>query len=132
MIEEGRDENRLLTLHCGKPMGAVRQVRKDRWNPSKAVIRYRAYRDRLREAWPEGLTIPKAGLYLVFFCAAPASDPERIGRAVYPTPDGDNLEKAFFDALLKQDSMIWHIAGRAKIYAAPGNERIELVYPKPI
>lgn len=92
-------------------MGAVRQGRGDRWRPSPAVLRYRAYRDELKI---KGVTLP-AGAFAHMVFVLPMSPSwsakKRAAMEGFPhlyKPDRDNLEKAVLDALLDDDAHIWN------------------------
>ena len=108
------------------PVAKPRQTQRDKWNPSKAVIKYRAYADKLRST---GLTIPEAGYHITFILPMPKSwaKSKRAAKDGGPhqqRPDKDNLEKAVLDALFKEDSHVWD--GRAtKIWGEVGKIIIE-------
>ncbi len=90
-------------------MGAVRQVARDRFKPSDAVLRYRCYRDEVRL---RGVTIPEPYYHMVFVLAMPDSWSERrkvaqFGQPHLQKPDKDNLEKGVLDAVLLEDKAVW-------------------------
>ena len=114
------------------PVGKPRSTRfTDRQAP--ALVRYRLFRDALQgAAAKEGFVPPEAGASLVFYLPMPRSWSEREKRAMdgqphQQKPDKDNLEKAFWDALLGEDSRIWHTASVEKRWAREG--RIEVTVP---
>lgn len=85
------------------PVAAPRQTRKDRFSPSPAVRRYRAYWDELRIRCPR-LEIPRdvERISLEFTIAMPGSWSRRKraeldGQPHRQKPDIDNLIKAIFD-----------------------------------
>lgn len=106
------------------PMGAVRQSRRDAWDPSPAVARYRAYRDELR------LKIGKFKLgpelpFIRFYLPMPKSwsqkkRTEMGGQPHQSKPDLDNLIKAFKDALAVEDAHVWRYAGAEKLWGSVG------------
>lgn len=119
------------------PMGKPRQTRSDKWKRRPAVLRYRAFADKLRvEAARTGFRPKEAGMYLRFWIPMPESWSKKrkramIGRPHRQRPDADNLEKAFLDALLEEDSAVWHIAGREKRWHLHGAIEVEIHPPPP-
>ena len=112
------------------PMGAVRQTRADAWRKRDCVLRYRAYRDELRRK-ARGFVVPECDYHLHFFLPIPESWSAKKklaseGQPHQSKPDKDNLEKAFLDALLEEDSRIWD--GRVtKRWSAKPRIEIELI-----
>ena len=91
------------------PVSAPRQVRKDKWDPSPHVQKYRAFRDEVRI---RGVRVPIEGFHIVFLIPMPKSWPnykkEKMRYKPHrQKPDKDNLEKALLDALYGEDSFIW-------------------------
>ena len=91
----------MIVAPC-EPMGAPRQTRADTWKRRLVVLRYRAYKDRLRAAC--GRPAVPLRLYLSFYLTMPASwsKAERARMANEPhrsKPDIDNLAKGVMDAL---------------------------------
>lgn len=95
------------------PVSKPRQTQRDKWNPSKAVQKYRLYADRLRAGFKKaGLTFPDSSYHLTFIVKMPkswskAKRAEHDGQPHRAKPDKDNLEKAVLDALHKEDSHVW-------------------------
>ena len=105
----------------GQPVGGVRQTRRDKFNPSEAVKRYRAWRDLARAhagpvpppetvidvSWVAYLRPPKTrkvGGKTKHF-----NEAERlklVGVRAWTKPDRDNIDKALLDALWPEDSDI--------------------------
>lgn len=90
------------------PTPAPRQVRRDAWNPSPSVQRYRAYRDEIRVL---RITMPERPR-LLFLLPMPRSWSARKreqlrGMPHRAKPDADNLTKAIKDATLGEDSQVW-------------------------
>ena len=97
-----------------EPVPAPRQSPRDKWKPSKAVLRYRAFRDEV--AWMK-LKLPEDFFHVVFLIETPRSWSrtkrlEHIGLPHLPTPDADNLAKALIDAVYRNrnDSVVWNYA----------------------
>lgn len=90
---------------------------------ARAMRRYSAYRDELRALWAVAdLALPEAGLQLAFFLPMFKSwsdkrRREHLGMPHRRKPDTDNLVKAFIDALVREDSMVWHLGEPAKYWA---------------
>lgn len=100
----------MIKLWPVTPVPAPRQVHKDKFNPSLAVRRYRAFRDelRLRQVW-----IPLDYHHVLFLLPMPTSwkPQDRLDSDLMPhrqTPDRDNLEKALLDATFENDCQIWN------------------------
>lgn len=98
----------LLGVFDVEPMGKPRESRRDKWNPSPAVQRYRAQRDRIRlklkKIGIKAIDFPRAGVHVVALIAPPKSWTKKKKRAHYFTlcealPDCDNILKAFLDAV---------------------------------
>lgn len=91
------------------PCPAPRMTVSDRWKKRPCVMRYRQFRDDLFNGYQKHLPVP---CKLTFVLPMPDSWPAKkkaaySGKPHVQTPDLDNLAKAVFDALLKQDSHIW-------------------------
>ncbi len=94
------------------PVAKPRMTRSDKWNQRDCVMRYRSYCDALRAAWGDR-EVPDA-IDIVFYMPMPASWSQKKrdrmnGLPCQSKPDIDNLIKAFFDALLKDDARIWSV-----------------------
>ena len=112
-------------------MAAPRQSRSDAWNPSPAVLRYRAFRDELRIKVAQAGYEPGDVLRVTFYLPMPASWSQRKRRLMegqphQQKPDTDNLLKGFCDALLADDAHIWDMHAR-KRWAVAGAIEIEAV-----
>lgn len=111
----------MIRLYPVDPIAAPRQTQKDRWRPSPATQRYRAYRDELRI---KGLAIPEPFHHFVFVLAMAEGWPERKkadheGMPHHLKPDRDNLEKAVLDTYFGEDRHIWNGA-TTKIWGRRG------------
>lgn len=117
------------------PMGKPRMTQSDKWHKRPAVVRYREFCDRLRaEAARQGFVPTDAGMYLRFWLPMPKSWSKKkkramIGRPHQQKPDADNIEKAFLDALMTDDSTVWHIAGREKRWHLHGAIEVTIMEP---
>lgn len=90
------------------PVGKPRMTRRDRWAKRPAVVRYRAFKDQVREL---GITLPKSGARVTFVLPMPRSWSRSLreamnGRPHEQKPDVDNLAKALLDALFDDDAAI--------------------------
>ena len=65
----GREDIYLPVTPYGKP----RMTRRDQWAKRPAVIRYRAFCDAVRAAWPAGVPYPAAGAHVTFWLPMPKS-----------------------------------------------------------
>lgn len=99
----------MIYVYPVTPVSAPRQVHRDLYNPSNHVKRYRAYRDelQLRRAF-----VPNNYHHLIFVLEMPRSwsakkRAELEGQPHQSKPDRDNLEKAYLDAVLGEDSHVW-------------------------
>lgn len=105
-------EDHLEIVLPGEPMGAVRQNRSDAWKQRPAVLRYREFRDRLRDAAgevPDANDVLRVDIEATF--EPPKSWPKKkrlaaIGELHRVRPDKDNIEKAVTDCLWRQDAAI--------------------------
>ena len=104
------------------PCPAPRQVRSDKWDPRPAVVRYRAFRDKVRAL---GVQIPASGVVAIRFeIAVPPSwsdvrKARAIGQPHQQRPDLDNLVKSLLDACLKKDAHVWSTAS-VKVWGRTG------------
>jgi Holliday junction resolvase RusA-like endonuclease len=111
-------------------MGAVRQVARDRFNPSDAVKRYRSYRDEVRL---RGVEVPTEFFHLVFVLGMPASwskrkRAEHVGQPHRSKPDKDNLEKGITDAIFGEDKGLWD----GRVTKLWGERPFLIVSPEPM
>lgn len=121
------------------PMGKPRMTQRDRWAKRPAVLRYHAFKDRLREcladlpclrALLEGGTVHH--LSWTAYLPMPPSWPKRkraalAGALHRAKPDRDNIDKAILDALFSEDSGI--ASGHLEKRWDDGNgPRIEMVF----
>lgn len=107
------------------PVSAPRQVRSDTWAPSLHVRRYRAFKDHVRRL---GVQV-RAGDRVTFVLAMPRSwsktkRAQMDGRPHQQKPDVDNLLKALWDAVEKDDSHLDRVC-LAKVWGVRGAIEIE-------
>jgi Holliday junction resolvase RusA-like endonuclease len=86
-------------------------TRSDKWKKRPCVMRYRAFRDRVREM---GMEI-KAPCKITFYLPMPPSWSKKKcaafnGQPHMNKPDIDNLIKSVFDAVFEDDAHIWSVA----------------------
>lgn len=96
-------------------------TRRDRWSPSQAVEKYWDWKDRLVLAWEELEIEPPTTAHIIFLFGFPKTYPKKkkaklIWKPHEQKPDTDNCIKAFFDALMTDDKMVWDIRG-TKLWA---------------
>jgi Holliday junction resolvase RusA-like endonuclease len=94
------------------PVAKPRMTRSDKWNQRDCVMRYRSYCDELRLQWGSR-EVPHT-FHVVFIIPMPNSWSEKKrllfdGQPHQSKPDDSNLLKAFEDALLEEDSVLWDI-----------------------
>jgi Holliday junction resolvase RusA-like endonuclease len=117
------------------PVGKPRMTQRDKWAQRPAVLRYREYCDRLREAMPD-YVLPST-LGLIFYIPMPRSWSARkrtatLGAPHDQKPDIDNLAKGFMDAFKTEDKhvsllhveKVWSVEGHVDIFDAVHDERL--------
>ena len=97
------------------PVPKPRMTKSDRWKRRPSTDRYWLYKD-LIQSTKGDFVMPKKDYWIVFYIPMPKSWPQKKkDKFLYTphlkTPDKDNLEKAFLDAMMSQDCKIWD--GRA-------------------
>lgn len=95
------------------PIPKPRQTQSDRWKQRPCVMRYRAFKDQIKAS---GLAVPECGCRMIFVLPMPSSwskkKKDRMrGMPHKQRPDTDNLVKAVLDAVLTEDSHIYHVDG---------------------
>lgn len=106
------------------PCPAPRQSRRDAWNPSDRVMRYRAFRD---ECALRRVSVPAAGAAITFVLPMPASwsgkkKAAMLGQPHTQKPDLDNLLKALIDAVYRDqcDGVVHHYRDLRKVWGEVG------------
>jgi Holliday junction resolvase RusA-like endonuclease len=129
----------------GCPVGAVRQVRSDKWKDRPRVLRYRLWRDLARLAEREarmkhmmalGKNARTIGapdeVHLVAWFDLPRERSSRANLDRLPDgphrekPDADNVLKSLMDALFEEDKAV-HIVSCSKRWAREGGARLEVL-----
>lgn len=118
------------------PTTKPRMTQRDRWKKRECVVRYHAFKDRVRFA---KLVLPEQGYHVVFVIPMPKSWSKSkrqamCGQPHQQKPDKDNLEKALLDALYQDDchvwdgrvSKVWGNTGRIIVLEAGGFDVSEL------
>lgn len=95
------------------PVPKPRQTQRDRWAKRPAVVRYRAFKDQVREL---GIDVPETGSRMIFVMPMPQSwsnkkKAQMLGQPHKQKPDTDNMIKAVLDSVHKEDSQIYHVDG---------------------
>ncbi len=103
------------------PVPKPRMTQRDKWNPSKATLRYRAYKDDLNNLFKD--EIP-ARLEVVFGMPMPPSWSEKKKKLKNITPhqqkpDIDNLVKGLLDDLCEDDAYVYEVNAR-KVWTRSG------------
>ena len=96
------------------PMGAVRQTQADRWKKRPAVLKYRSFRDKIRQKCIDGGFELGESFEILFYIAMPESWSKKKKERMFmqphnQKPDIDNLIKSVMDALKKDDKKVWKI-----------------------
>jgi hypothetical protein len=100
------------TFYVIDPVPAPRMLRSDIWKERECVVQYRQFKDHVRGL---GVTLPEPPYTVVFYLPFPPgySEKKRAALRGQPhtlKPDLDNLLKALWDALDKQDQQQWSIS----------------------
>lgn len=97
----------IFTIH-GAPLGKPRMTQRDKWKKRPCVMRYREWADRARAAAPKDMTQDPVSVDWTAYLPMPASWSAKkrasmTGQLHRQKPDSDNISKAIFDALFKND-----------------------------
>ena len=111
----------------------------DKWKKRKCVLEYRAFADEMRLRVPRGTDLNNHAILFTMPMPKSWSKKKKAEMDFKPhksRPDIDNLLKAVFDALYKEDSGIWQTHA-AKVWGYEGSiqlrempesrERLQLV-----
>jgi len=98
------------------PVPKPRMTRSDAWRKRRCVVRYWEFKDELLIKLGRDFVMPECDYHIIFYLPMPKSWSrkkrlEMDGKPHQQKPDKDNLEKAFLDCVLADDSKIWD--GRA-------------------
>lgn len=90
---------------------------------ARAVLRYKDYKKELKQIWAhKGYPFPNAGVQCTFLLRMNQTSWSRkkknelFGQPHMQKPDVDNLLKAFMDAIVPDDSTVWHLGGPKKLW----------------
>ncbi len=103
------------------PCPAPRQVRSDAWRPRPMVVRYRAFRDKIRTL-VRGSLEPQFEVEFHVPMPPTWSKKKKATMAGQPhqnRPDLDNYLKAFIDALCEEDKFVYAVRA-SKFWAEEG------------
>lgn len=118
------------------PMSKPRMTIADKWKKRPVVLRYREFKDRLRDECQRiGLTeFPEAHSHVTFFIPMPKSWSKRkktmmLNESHKQRPDVDNLLKGLLDGIYEteDDCIVWDIH-ITKIWTDEGSGRIEILH----
>lgn len=104
----------------------------------RRLIRYNEYKKEVKRLADEaGFTLPIAGFALYFYFPMPKqwSNKKKIrmhGQHHLNTPDVDNVEKAVYDAMMKQDKQVAQLSGKGKFWVNQENGYIEILLNQPV
>lgn len=96
-----------------EPMGKPRMTQRDKWKKRPVVLRYHEYKDILRKAAnKQNIDLSSGVARIRFVLQFPKSYSKKKceslnGKPHQEKPDIDNLTKAVFDTLCKNDSHIY-------------------------
>lgn len=93
------------------PIGKPRMTQRDKWKPSDATLRYRAYKDELNWLFKDEMPVR---LNVFFNISMPKSWSEKKRAAMHgkphqQKPDIDNLVKGLLDALCTDDAFVYEV-----------------------
>ena len=93
------------------PVAKPRMTQSDRWKKRPCVMKYWAFKDLVRLA---GIKLQDGGSHIIFYIPMPKSWSEKKKAQMDGKPhtlkiDVDNLLKALFDAISREDKIYWDI-----------------------
>ena len=99
----------MMTIYQITPCAKPRMTQQDKWKERPVVMRYRAFRERIKLLCVE---LPLQKSHIIFHIPMPStwSKKRKAKTFLQPhqnRPDLDNLLKGLFDAVDKEDSYIW-------------------------
>lgn len=120
-INKGFSINKPFTSYQISPVSKPRMTQRVKWAPSKADLKYFAFKDECRLL---NVVIPKQGARITFVVPMPKSWSkkkliEMNGKPHEQRPDVDNFLKAIFDSVYSEDSGIYDVWSR-KIWGESG------------
>lgn len=123
----------------GDPVPKPRMTKADVWKQRPAVLRYREYGDRIRDAYRAAGALPISadvhGICVMAWIAIPKSWSAKKRDAMDQQPhrqrmDADNILKSVADHLFEDDCALWTMSVR-KIWSLMPMTRIVLIYELP-
>jgi Holliday junction resolvase RusA-like endonuclease len=114
----------------GKPIGAPRMTRRDKWAKRPCVVKYFNWRNALE---PIRQKLPPVDKIMIFswtatFVPAKKKDIERLaGHPHRAKPDRDNIDKALMDGLFSEDKGI-SLGTIQKVWGTEDRIDVEIVY----
>lgn len=137
ILEHSRE--RLRFVIQGKPLGAPRMTRRDRWAKRGVVVKYMDWRNSLeaiRKKLPDAKFVKS--LSWVAYFEPPTTIEKRkltkqerlelLGEAHRAKPDRDNIDKALLDGLFPQDDKAISAGGVCKLWGSPARTEVEIVF----
>ena len=100
-----------MTIYNIPPVAKPRMTQRDKWAQRPAVLKYRAFCDRVRFAKME---LYPCGMQITFIVPMPDSwskkkREEMDGQPHQQRPDLDNYLKAALDAVYSEDCQVWDL-----------------------
>lgn len=93
-----------------EPMGAPRMTQRDKWKKRPVVLRYFAFKDKMRAACKRIMTAPATVSWTAYFPMPESWSAKKkaamSGKPHCTKPDRDNVDKAILDALFEQDQCV--------------------------
>ena len=110
------------------PVPKPRMTRRDVWAKRPCVLRYRAFKDAVRD---HRVILPECGGSITFYLAMPKYWSKKKketmnGQGHQQVPDLDNLLKALSDAVHLDDSKIWMFRRVQKLWSYKPGITIEV------
>jgi len=96
------------------PVSKPRMTQQDKWKQRPVVMKYRAYKDQIRESVSKSFEESQVVHWLVFVVEMPKSwsnkkRAQMDGQPHQQRPDIDNFIKGYFDAIAEEDSHIYEV-----------------------
>ncbi len=109
------------------PVPKPRMTKSDAWKKRPAVLRYWAFKDKVREL---GIEL-QSPCKITFYIEMPKSWSKRkkadfVGKPHMNKPDADNLGKAILDAVFDDDAQMWSVWFE-KYWAHEGSITVEKI-----
>lgn len=92
-----------------EPRTKPRMTISDKWKKRPCVLRYREYKDLLREELKKYPNFELKDSFKIIFILPIKNKKNKINDPHKQRPDIDNFLKGFLDAVLEEDSYIWDV-----------------------